>query len=100
MLAEAAKDATEPFEDIGHSEDARADLAKMQIGVLSDPVRACAGSPANRRRTSRAPAALRRRPRASRPADRTLLAPDHSPLVLILAVTGVAAYFVYTYFMK
>ncbi|WFD43820.1 hypothetical protein MPSI1_002485 [Malassezia psittaci] len=38
LLTEAGKDATEPFEDVGHSEDAREDLRKLQIGILSDPV--------------------------------------------------------------
>lgn len=32
MLAEAGKDATEPFDDVGHSEDARAMLEPMYVG--------------------------------------------------------------------
>ena len=34
----AGKDATEPFEDVGHSDDARAQLEKMYIGDFTGPV--------------------------------------------------------------
>lgn len=37
LLEEAGKDATEPFEDVGHSEDARAQVERLFIGNLSDP---------------------------------------------------------------
>lgn len=37
LLTEACKDATEPFEDVGHSEDARATLKTFFIGDLADP---------------------------------------------------------------
>ena len=36
LLSEAGKDATESFEDIGHSEDARAQLKNFHIGRLID----------------------------------------------------------------
>ena len=34
VLEEAGKEATEPFDDIGHSDDARLTLQKFKIGVL------------------------------------------------------------------
>ena len=37
LLTEAGNDATEPFEDVGHSEDARSQLDKLFIGTLADP---------------------------------------------------------------
>lgn len=37
LLTEACKDATEPFEDVGHSEDARETLKTFYIGDLADP---------------------------------------------------------------
>lgn len=45
LITEAGKDATEPFEDVGHSEDAREDLKKMLIGVIADPVRLASSQP-------------------------------------------------------
>lgn len=38
MLEEAGKDATEAFEDIGHSDEARAQLDKMLLGPFSGAV--------------------------------------------------------------
>ena len=37
LLTEAGNDATEPFEDVGHSEDAREQLKTFYIGKLADP---------------------------------------------------------------
>ncbi|CEG81673.1 Putative Cytochrome b5 [Rhizopus microsporus] len=39
LIDEAGKDATEAFEDIGHSDEAREMLDKYQIGVLDEAVR-------------------------------------------------------------
>ena len=39
LTTEAGKDATEHFEDVGHSDDAREQLKGMLIGTLADPVR-------------------------------------------------------------
>ncbi|KAF9350416.1 hypothetical protein BGX26_011407 [Mortierella sp. AD094] len=36
LLDEAAKDATEAFEDVGHSEEARELLVKMYVGEFKD----------------------------------------------------------------
>lgn len=37
LVTEAARDATEPFEDVGHSEDAYEILKTLYIGDLADP---------------------------------------------------------------
>jgi cytochrome b involved in lipid metabolism len=38
MLEEVARDATEAFEDVGHSDEARAMLPKMYIGEFKGDV--------------------------------------------------------------
>jgi len=38
MMTEAGKDATEAFEDVGHSEDARSLLGPMLVGELEGGV--------------------------------------------------------------
>lgn len=37
LLDSSGRDATREFEDVGHSSDARAQLAELQIGELRDP---------------------------------------------------------------
>jgi cytochrome b involved in lipid metabolism len=39
MMEQAGQDATESFEDIGHSKDAKDILQTMLIGVVSDPTK-------------------------------------------------------------
>jgi cytochrome b involved in lipid metabolism len=45
ILEFAGKDATEAFEEVGHSKNAQAQLAELQIGVLdSDVCASCSSS--------------------------------------------------------
>ncbi|EJU06365.1 cytochrome b5 [Dacryopinax primogenitus] len=46
ILAEKGTDATEAFEDVGHSDEARALLPDMQIGVFSGDMKAGASAAA------------------------------------------------------
>lgn len=41
LLDEAGKDATEAFEDIGHSDEAREILEKYLVGELDENVKEC-----------------------------------------------------------
>jgi cytochrome b involved in lipid metabolism len=40
LLSEAGKDATDAFEDVGHSDDARSLLPKMLVGAMEGAVSA------------------------------------------------------------
>eukprot|EP00306_Pavlova_sp_CCMP459_P005218 CAMPEP_0185163908 /NCGR_PEP_ID=MMETSP1139-20130426/8651_1 /TAXON_ID=298111 /ORGANISM="Pavlova sp., Strain CCMP459" /LENGTH=121 /DNA_ID=CAMNT_0027729273 /DNA_START=26 /DNA_END=391 /DNA_ORIENTATION=+ len=48
MLDRAGQDATTDFEDVGHSDEARKELAKFEVGKLEgyDPAKAAAAKPA------------------------------------------------------
>ncbi|WFD26132.1 hypothetical protein MNAN1_001107 [Malassezia nana] len=81
LLTEAGKNATEPFEDVGHSEDARAALKTLYIGDLADP---------------------ENMPKTGRKASDMIAAnPGGSPpLIVIVAIAAVVAYFIYNHYMK
>ncbi|WFD22472.1 [pyruvate dehydrogenase (acetyl-transferring)]-phosphatase [Malassezia equina] len=81
LLTEACKDATEPFEDVGHSEDARKTLKTFYIGDLTDP---------------------ENMPKTGRKASDMMAAnPGGSPpLIVIVAIAAVAAYFIYNHYVK
>lgn len=48
LLEQAGKDATEPFEDVGHSSDARELMAKYKVGELVESERKKVKEPAAR----------------------------------------------------
>ncbi|WFD37939.1 uncharacterized protein MJAP1_000887 [Malassezia japonica] len=79
LTTEAGKDATEHFEDVGHSDDARDQLKGMLIGTLADPENV-----PNTNRSS---------------TEGGTTAVGQPPLLVILAVLGVIAYFGYTRFV-
>ncbi|WFC95339.1 hypothetical protein MBRA1_001986 [Malassezia brasiliensis] len=79
LITEAGKDATEPFEDVGHSEDAREDLKKMLIGVIADPENV---------------------PKTGRAAEGEVQSSGGPPLIVIFAVTSVVAYYLYKRYMQ
>ncbi|KAL4402416.1 heme binding protein [Malassezia pachydermatis] len=81
LVSEASKDATESFEDVGHSDDARETLKSLQIGVIADPENV---------------------PRRGRKASDTMSAtPGGSPpLVMIIGFAAIIGYFVYNHYTK
>ncbi|KAH7105485.1 cytochrome b5-like heme/steroid binding domain-containing protein [Auriculariales sp. MPI-PUGE-AT-0066] len=83
IMAEAGKDASDAFEDVGHSEEARSKLPSMLIGEF-------AGSE-ELKKTSHSPAATTtKKPASSTSSEST------SPVVYAAAAAGVAvAYFAY-----
>lgn len=87
LLTENSKDATEPFEDVGHSDDAREQLKGMLIGVIADPENV----PRNGKKASDS--------MATTPVNSPYVACTHaSPLVVVAAIAVVAAYFIYQHY--
>ncbi|WFD30758.1 hypothetical protein MSPP1_001782 [Malassezia sp. CBS 17886] len=81
LVEEGGKDATDPFEDIGHSDDARDMLKPMHIGTLADPE----SVPSRGAKASDVMAAS---------------SGGGPPLVFILGAIGLIGYLVYTNFLK
>lgn len=78
LVTEAGKDATEPFEDVGHSEDAHEILKTLYIGDIADPENV---------------------PQRSRKAsDVSTQSSGGPPLLIILAVAAVGAFLAYRYY--
>ena len=78
LVTEAGRDATEPFEDVGHSEDAYDILKSLYIGDLADPENV-----PQRGRT---------------PSDVSTASAGGPPLFLILAIAVAGAFFAYRYY--
>lgn len=81
LLDHAGKDATEAFEDVGHSEDARNMLAKYLVGDLPAEEKASA-----KKKENKAPGA---------PAENS----DSWTRLIVVAVVLAAAAVAYKYFM-
>lgn len=78
LVTEAGKDATEPFEDVGHSEDAHEILKTLYIGDIADPENV----PQRGRKAS----------------DVSTQSSGGPPLLIILAVAAVGAFLAYRYY--
>ncbi|PKI84240.1 hypothetical protein MVES_001553 [Malassezia vespertilionis] len=74
MVVEAAKDATDPFEDVGHSEDAREQLVPMYLGDLVD---------------------MENVPKSGRAAYES----EENPFLVLAGVVAAAGYFAYQKFV-
>lgn len=94
LLSEAGKDATESFEDIGHSEDARAQLKNFHIGRLIDMENV-----PKEKHSVGAEQKSSGGPYVSAAPSHPMLTP-RSPLVLIIAIAALGAFAAYRYYTK
>lgn len=91
LTTEAGKDATEPFEDVGHSDDARELIKKFYIGDLVD----MENVPKKNRKLSDDMNMSSGSPYVLYVAHRL-----HRPSIVIVIVVAAIAYFAYRYYSQ
>ncbi|WFD33466.1 hypothetical protein MCUN1_000279 [Malassezia cuniculi] len=88
LITEGGRDATEPYEDVGHSEDAYDILKTLLIGEISDPE--------NIPKRGRKPSDTATASAGGPYVHPSLL--TSSPLTVILAIAAVGAFLAYRYY--